>query len=256
MIKIGFIGFGNIASAMASGFNLNNKVKMYASARNYEKLVSNTLKYNVTPCKNNKELIDSVDFVVLAVKPYQVSQIFSEIKEYLADKILISVVAGLTFSTIEEFIPNIHHISICPNTPVAVGEGIIVYETINSLTNDEFSTFEDVFSELGLIETIDTEHFSLAGTVSGCTPAYAAMFIEALGDAGVMFGLTREQSYRFASQVLIGTGKLQQTSKLHPGQMKDAVCSPGGTTIKGVGILEKNGFRSSIIEAIKEIENK
>lgn len=106
------------------------------------------------------------------------------------------------------------------------------------------------------IDSIDTDHFSLAGTISGCTPAYAAMFIEALGDAGVMFGLSREQSYRFASQVLVGTGKLAQINKEHPGKMKDNVCSPGGTTIRGVAKLEEKGFRSAIIEAIKAIEDK
>ena len=107
-----------------------------------------------------------------------------------------------------------------------------------------------------MIETIDTEHVSIATTIAGCAPAYTAMYLEALGDAGVKHGLKRDQAYALAAQMIKGTGALYIENQVHPGMMKDAVCSPGGTTIKGVASLEKNAFRGIVIEAIDEVEKK
>ena len=127
----------------------------------------------------------------------------------LKDKIVVSVAAGYPFEKLEQaLLPGTHHLSTCPNTPVAVAEGIIVCEDKHSLTGEEFQMVKDLFEKIALVETVDTAHLSVAGTVCGCTPAYAAMFIEALGDAGVKHGLTRAQAYRFAAQMLVGTGKL------------------------------------------------
>ena len=111
-----------------------------------------------------------------------------------------------------------------------------------------------LFSKIALIEVVDTKHFSIAGTIAGCTPAFTAMYLEALGDAGVKYGLTRTQSYRLAAKMIEGTGALYLSEAKHPGELKDAVCSPGGTTIKGVASLEKDGFRGVIINAIDAIE--
>ncbi len=107
-----------------------------------------------------------------------------------------------------------------------------------------------------MVEVVDARHLGIAGTLSGCGPAFTAMFIEALSDGAVLHGLPRELSYQLASQMVVGTGKLQISTKRHPGAMKDAVCSPGGTTIKGVTALEQKGFRSAVIGAIDAIEQK
>ena len=146
--------------------------------------------------------------------------------------------------------------STIPNTPVSIGEGIIIAENRHSLSNEEYQLVEELFSKIALLQFVDSKQLSIAGTLSGCGPAFTSMFIEALADAAVKHGLTREISYKLASQMVAGTGKLQIATGKHPGEMKDAVCSPGGTTIVGVATLERKGLRSAVIDAIDAIETK
>lgn len=259
-IRIGFIGFGNMAQAMAKGLLVKEVVsagQIYACAKNWDKLCGNAKKLGIWPCRDALELVQSVDLVVVAVKPYLVQQVLEPVKTVLKDKIVISVVAGYLFDQYEEILePGTHHLSTLPNTPVSVGEGVIVCEQKHSLTAEEYGVFEECFGAIALVQPVDTKQFGIAGTVSGCGPAYAAMFIEALGDAAVLHGLPRDLSYALASQMVVGTGKLQREDKVHPGEMKDAVCSPGGTTIVGVAALERNGFRSAVIDAIDAVMKK
>lgn len=257
-MKIGFIGFGNMAQALATGLLYKKVVKpeqIYACAKNWEKLCENTKPNGMNPCKDAHEVVNQADLVVIAVKPYMIEEVIAPIKESLRGKIVFSVVAGYPFEKYEKVLEKgTHHISTIPNTPVFIGEGIIVCEEKHSLTEDEWELVKQLFSPIALIQPVDTKLLSVAGTVCGCGPAFVSMFLEALGDAGVKYGIPREIAYRLAGQMIAGTGKLQVTTKAHPGAMKDAVCSPGGTTIKGVASLEKNGFRSAVIEAIDAIE--
>lgn len=259
-MKLGFIGFGNMAQALANGLIYKNAIKaeqIYACAKNWDKLCKNTKSKGFIPCKDSNELVENVDMVVISVKPNLVEEVITPIKEKLASKIVISVVVNYTFDQYEKILsPNTHHLSTLPNTPVSVGEGIIVCENKSSLTLEERESFVNLFSQIALIENVETKNLGIAGTVSGCGPAFASMFIEALSDAGVMHGLPRDISYKLASQMIIGTGKLQLLTNTHPGMMKDAVCSPGGTTIVGVAALERKGLRSSIIDAIDEVQKK
>ena len=124
------------------------------------------------------------------------------------------------------------------------------------MSADEFAAFEQLFSKSALIQPVESHLLSVAGTVAGCSPAFISMFLEALGDAGVKHGLPRALAYRLAGQALCGTGKMHVETGTHPGAMKDAVCSPGGTTIKGVSALEHHGFRSAVIDAIDAIEGR
>ncbi len=153
-------------------------------------------------------------------------------------------------------LPHTHHLSTIPNTPVAIGEGIFICENTHSLSDDEVKLFTELFSTISIVQFVETYQLSVGGTLAGCGPAFASMFIEALADAGVMHGLPRPVAYRLASQMLVGTGKLQLATGNHPAAMKDAVCSPAGTTIVGVATLERKGFRSAVIDAIDAIENK
>lgn len=258
-MKIGFIGFGNMAGAIADGLIRQEAVPkshLYACAKDYEKLCRNTEAKGINPCRNAAEVAENADIIFIAVKPYMVESVMRPLLGSLTGKILISVAAGINFSTYEDMLPGTHHISTLPNTPAAVAEGIFICEETHSLTAEELSLTEELLSAIGLIQFIDSGHFDIAGTVSGCGPAFASMFIEALGDAGVMHGLTRPIAYRLAAQMLAGTGKLMMETGQHPGAMKDAVCSPGGTTIVGVSQLERKGFRSAIIDAIDAIQNK
>jgi len=259
-MKIGFIGFGNMAQALAKGLVLKKALQpgqIYACAKSWDKLVSNTRDQGFIPCKDAQELVGRTDMIIIAVKPQQVEEVIALIKEKLKTKIVISVVVNYPFDQYEKILaPDTHHLSTLPNTPVAVGEGIIICENKHSLTHEEYKAFVSLFSQIALIEEVDTKALRIAGTLSGCGPAFASMFIEALADAAVLHGLPRDISYKLASQMLVGTGKLQLATRTHPGAMKDAVCSPGGTTIVGVTTLERKGFRSAVIDAIDAIMKK
>ena len=257
-IKIGFIGFGNMAKAVATGLVKKNVLpakQLYACAKTWEKLEQNTKALGIHACKTARELVENSDIVVIAVKPYMIPEVIAPIKDCLEGKIVVSLAAGYSFEKYEQlFLKGTHHISTIPNTPVSIGEGIIVCEQKHSLTEKEVDIFKDIFSKIAIIEFVDTKLLSVAGTVSGCGPAFASMFLEALGDAGVKYGLPRDVAYRLAGQMIAGTGKLHIKTGEHPGKMKDAVCSPSGTTIKGVAALEKNGLRFAVIDAIDAIE--
>lgn len=258
-MKVGFIGFGNMAQAMVQGFLEFGKMncEYYACAKNYDKLIENTKKYGVYPCEDSKEVVKNSDIIILAVKPYLIEEVVKPIFEDLDNKMVISVAAGWTFDMYEKILKSTTaHISTIPNTPISVGEGIVVCERKHNLNETQFQYFKDLFKDVALVEMVDTHLLSIGGTIGGCTPAYAAMFIEALGDAGVKHGLPRKTAYELAAKMLVGTGKLYLKEQKHPGEMKDAVCSPKGTTIKGVAALERNGFRNAIIEAIDAAEGK
>ncbi len=259
-MKLGFIGFGNMAQALADGLIYKNAMEaeqIYACANNWDKLCSNTNPKGFIPCRDSNELVDNVDMVVIAVKPHLVEEVITPIKEKLVGKIVISVVVNYTFDQYEKILaPNTHHLSTLPNTPVSVAEGIIVCENKSSLSSEEYESFVKLFSQISLIENVETRNLGIAGIVSGCGPAFTSMFIEALSDAAVMHGLPRDISYKLASQMVVGTGKLQLITNAHPGIMKDAVCSPGGSTIIGVTTLERKGLRSSVIDAIDAIQKK
>lgn len=259
-ITIGFIGFGNMAQAMVKGLLLKKAVpaeQIYACAKNWDKLCANAERMGIQPCRDAAELVQSVDMVVVAVKPYLVQEVLTPVRKLLKDKMVVSVVVGYLFDRYEEILePETHHISTLPNTPVSVGEGVIICEQKHSLTTQEQAWFEEIFRSIALVQSVDSKQFGIAGTISGCGPAYVAMFIEALADAAVLHGLPRELSYALASQMIVGTGKMQRESGAHPGAMKDAVCSPGGTTIVGVASLERNGFRSAVIDAIDAVMKK
>ncbi len=257
---IGFIGFGNMAQAMADGLIRSGKVKpehIFACAAHWDKLTVSAGSRGICACRTAEETVRQADIIILAVKPYLIEEVTAPIRDLLPGKIVISVAAGWNFERYQAvFAPGTHHISTIPNTPVSIGEGILVCESRHSLTEEEYSVFEELFSSIAVIQPVETAQLSVAGTLSGCGPAFASMFIEALADGAVKNGLPRAAAYRLASQMIAGTGKLQLQTGMHPGAMKDAVCSPGGTTIIGVSALEEKGFRGAVIDAIDRIEGK
>lgn len=259
-IKIGFLGFGNMAQAMAQGWIRPGNLKpdsLYATARNLEKLRNNTEALGIHAVDSTKEMIQEVDIVVLAVKPYQIQSVVEPVKDLLKNKIIFSVAANVTFEMFQEFLSEDHsHVSSVPNTPVSIGEGIIVVEEKHSLSNKEWKTLEEALQMLGLVQKVPTDQLSIAGTLAGCGPAFASLFLEALADGAVKYGLSRADAYTLASQMISGTGKMYLETNEHPGVMKDKVTSPGGTTIKGVAALEEHGFRNAVIQAFDAIEGK
>ena len=257
-MKIGFIGFGNMAQAICDGMILKKSISpenIYACAKHYDKLKENAAVRQINACKNAPELVEKCDMIILAVKPYLIEEIVASIKEQLKQHIVVSVAAGWNYEKfIKIFNNHTAFISTIPNTPVCVGEGVIVAENKHTLNQEQLNIFENVFSPIALIEYVESHQLSIAGTISGCGPAFASLFLEALADAGVKYGLSRQQSYHLASQMVLGTGKMQLVTQKHPGVLKDEVCSPSGTTIKGVTKLEECGLRSALVKAIDEIE--
>lgn len=258
-VKIGFIGYGNMAGAVAKGLIRSSAVmptQIYASAGNYEKLCRKAADDGINPCRTSAEVADICDVIFIGVKPYMVAEVMSPLKDALKGKLIISLAANIFDDQLEEIMPDTHHLYTAPNTPVSVCEGIFILQKENTLTEEQKSFTVQLLENLGLVLWMDKEHIGLGGIIAGCTPAFTAMYIEALGDAACKHGLTRADAYSIISQMLVGTGKMALASGDHPGQMKDAVCSPGGTTIAGVSALEKNGFRFAVIDAIDQIENK
>lgn len=258
-VKLGFIGYGNMAGATSRGLMLSGAIKpeqIYACAKDYEKLCKKAKVEGITPCQNAIEVVNACDVIFIGVKPYMIKAVMAPLNDALDGKVVISLVANTWHGPLGEIMPKAHYVGTAPNTPVSVCEGIFVCEEENRLNVEEKIFVEELLKNLGLVLWMDEAHMGICGVIAGCSPAFVAMFMEALGDAGCKYGLTRPVVYSIIAQMLAGTGKMALKSGDHPGQMKDAVCSPSGTTIVGVSALEKNGFRFAVIDAVDQIEKK
>ena len=209
--------------------------------------------FNLISCESEIDLVEKVDLVVLAIKPNIVDEVIVKIKDKLDDKAVISIVAGYDNEKFNQLLlPSTRHLSVMPNTPALVLKGMTLLEKENSLTVTELEFVVEMFSSIGEVLILPSYQMKAGGSISGCGPAFVYMFIEAMADGGVSLGLPRDVAYKLASQTLIGSGMMQKETAMHPGILKDQVCSPGGITIKGVEALEENGFRNAVIKAVKE----
>lgn len=256
---------GNMAQAIAKGFIATGKVKsenVFAFAPNQEKLKKNAEAIGFTPCASLAELASKCDILIAACKPYQLQSVISELGTALKDKVLISVAAGWVFDTFNNMLNpaidpyNTRIQCIMPNTPAMVGQGVMLFEKKNSLKAEELEQAVELFKALGIVEFLDTSLMGIGGAISGCGPAFMDMIMEAYADAAVKYGIARDTAYRLVSQTMAGSAILQQKTGSHPGVLKDAVCSPNGTTICGVDALEKAGLRGALISSIDAIMNK
>ena len=258
--RIGFIGFGNMAGAICDGLLLSGAIApsdIYACARDAVKLQAKCTDRGINACSDAAEAARSADMIVIGVLPEQVRDVVTSIAGELKGKPVISIAAGIDYERYVSYLgEGFNHISTIPNTPVAVGEGIIVAESKHSLTAEQLKLFEGIFGQIAKIEYFSPDLLSLGGTGAGCAPAFADVFIEALADGLVKHGMSRAQAYVIVPQMLIGTAKYMMESGKHPGELKDAVCSPGGTTIVGISALEETGFRHSVIHAVDKIMEK
>lgn len=259
-MKIGFIGMGNMAFAIASGIiknELMNKNDIYAYAPHYDKLKNNAERLGFVPCRDLNEMIRKVDMAVMACKPYQIEDVLSKIREDLKEKALISIAAGWDFDKYASFVDSSTRVQfIMPNTPVMVGSGVLMFEEKNSLTDSELKEIARIFSALGMVITLPGHLMNIGSAIAGCGPAFVDLIIEALGDAGVKYGLSRTTAYALASKMIEGSAKLQSETGKHPGILKDNVCSPAGTTILGVDALEHAGVRAAFLDAVDAIMKK
>lgn len=252
-IRVGFIGFGNMGKAIAMGLikaGMPSK-NITACAKDWNKLVKNCESMNTIPCRDVYESAYYSDLVIVAVKPHQVEEVLEDYKEVLHEKAVISVAAGLGFDWYENFLDEgTQHISIIPNTAVEIGRGVILREKIHSMQGEILEKTDVLLNSLGYVEEVDDNLMEVASGVSGCGGAFVYMFLEAMADAAVKNGLSRKLAYKLAAEMIEGAGALAVASEKHPGELKDEICSPGGTTILGVSALEACAFRNAVIEAV------
>jgi pyrroline-5-carboxylate reductase len=262
--KVGFIGCGNMGSAIMEGIIAKRAIHegdVYAYDA-YEPALKKAAGLGVNIVSGNIELAKSVDMVILAVKPKDALAALDEIKSAIETKALLSIVAGLNYETIHKILSTKTNKSgarvliTMPNTPIIVGSGATGFTLETTFTGEEKLFAQKLFEAVGIVEWLPEKLMSAATALSGGGPAYSALFLEAMADGGVLEGLSRQTAYRLAAQTLNGTAKLLLEKGLHPGELKDAVCSPAGTTIEGIKALEKGAFRHCIIEAIHEASKK
>lgn len=209
--------------------------------------------------KSGNEIAEICDFIYLAVKPNVIASAISEITEGLKkneNACLVSMAAGVSIAKISEAAKGFPIIRIMPNTPAAVGEGLILWTKSSAVTKDMEEGFLSSISMAGKFSEIAEEKIDAASAISGCGPAFVYMFIEALADGGVECGLARDLAQSFAAQTVLGAAKTLLETGKHPGELKDAVCSPGGSTIAGVAALEEGAFRATAAAAVKSAYEK
>ena len=254
MRQIGFIGMGSMASALLKGFQKTGAfpgASFAAYAPHQDRLRANAEKWGFAPYADVKALIAESDLCIMAVKASQVENVLAETAECFVDKALLSIVAGWDLARYQQLLPASARVQyVCPNTPAMVGAGAFMMEGVGTLTETELSEVTDALNTIGVVERIPPHLMEIADTVAGCTPAFFDMFMEAVADAGVYYGMPRDMAYRLISQSCYGSALLMKQSGEHPGALKDAVCSPGGDTILGVQALEESGFRNACYRAV------
>ena len=254
MKKIGFIGMGNMAKALASGFissGMVAKEDVYAFAPHQEKLKKNSQEIGFTPCSDVETLVKSCDTIFMACKPYQIEVVLAQVKEQLKGKALVSVAINWDFEKYAQYVdPSTRVQYIMPNTPARVAEGVFLMETEGSLTKEEEEQLRALLGAIGTVVDLPGDRINAGSAITGCGPAFVNMMMEAMADAAVKHGIPRADAYKMVAQMVIGTGKLLLESGEHPGALKDAVCSPGGTTIRGVIALEHAGMRAAFMDAV------
>lgn len=255
-MKIGFIGCGNMAQAMIKGIVVNkilNSEEIIASDAYKPGLEKAKQQYGIRITENNLEVVENADVIVVAVKPYMYGDIAAEIKGHLKENhIILTIAPGKTLSWLaEQFGGNVKIVRTMPNTPSMVGEGMTGVCKNKLVTQEEFDEICRVLRGFGRVGVVSEDLMDVVVAVSSSSPAYIFMFIEAMADAASADGMPRDQAYGFAAQAVLGSARMILETGKHPGELKDMVCYPGGTTLEAVRVLEDHKLRSSVFEAMK-----
>ena len=252
---IGFIGVGNMGGALArAAARAVDPGRIVVSNRTLEKAeaLSQALSCRVATAT---EVAESCDLVFLGVKPQMMAGLLADLQPALERRetpvTLVSMAAGVRMAQIRAMAGGDYPvIRVMPNTPVAVGQGVVLYDQTDNVTVEAKALFLTAMGTAGLLDPLEERLMDAGSAVAGCGPAFADLFLEALADGGVLCGLPRAKAQAYAAQMLLGAASLAVETELHPGQLKDAVCSPGGSTIAGVKTLEQFAFRAAVMEAV------
>ena len=231
-MKIGFIGLGNMAGTICQGLIKSDFIdgsEVYGYDINSQQLMMFEQDFGIHVCSSEQDVVKNCDYLVMGVKPNVVESVISKIKSVIDQQVIVSIVAGYGNDKYEELLPGTHHLTIMPNTPAKVLEGTTLFEKDNTLTAEELNYVQTMFESIREVYLIEI-YLMVAG--------------------GALNGLPRDLAYKLASQTVLGSAKMVKETQLHPGILKDQVCSPGGITIQGVKALEENNFRNAVMEAI------
>lgn len=261
-MKIGFIGLGNMATAMIGGILMKGMARpedIMGCSKTPVTMERVKEKYGIAIAANNCEVASASEILFLAVKPQFLSEIIDEIKDSVKkETLIVSIAAGKTLEWLETAFarPELKIVRCMPNTPALVLEGCTGICAGEKVTSGELDRVVELMEAFGKAEVVPERLMDVVVGVSGSSPAYVFLFIEAMADAAVAAGMPRAQAYRFVSQAILGSAKMVLETGRHPGELKDMVCSPGGTTIQAVKVLEEMGFRGTVMDAVEACIDK
>lgn len=258
---IGFIGGGNMGKAMMGGIiksKYTQPQNIMVSDGKQDTLEQLAKEYAVQTTLDNKEVAQKADILILSIKPNIYPIVIDEIKDLIKDhSVIITIAAGKSIKSTEQaFQRKVKVVRVMPNTPALVGEGMNCLCANPEVTPEEIQEIETIFQSFGKVEKVAEGLMDVVTAISGSSPAYVFMIIEALADGAVLEGMPRDKAYKIVSQAVLGSAKMLLDTGKHPGELKDMVCSPGGTTIEAVASLEENGLRSTLIQAVKTCTQK
>lgn len=260
MALLGFIGAGNMGYAMLKGASsVFGATELTYTDVNVERLKEIEAETKIKYAENNIALVEQCQYIVLAVKPQFLSAVIEEIRGIITkEKVVIAIAPGIAIDYYKkELGSEIKVVRAMPNTPALVNEGMSgICFSEDHFSQEEKKVVFDFFDSFGKYEVVSENLMDAVVCVSGSSPAYVYMFIEALADSAVKYGIPRDKAYTFAAQTVLGSAKMVLETKEHPGKLKDQVCSPGGTTIAAVSALEECGFRNAIIKAADQCYEK
>lgn len=251
-MKIGFIGTGNMGSAIAIGVSKSIKCDFYLANRTIQKAEVLKDKIGGIVCDNNK-VARECDLIYLCVEPQQAEDVLIGIKEDIESNknaVLVSVMTAWTIERIKKYV-NVPVIRTMPNTPLKINEGIILYDYSEEVDSEKLDLFLEAAKGSGLLVKLSEEYIDAASTISGCAPAYTFMFADALISGVEKLGIEKQLAIKLAGQMLIGSGKMILETGEDPNKLKEDVCSPGGSTIEGIKIMENNNLKQIMEDALK-----
>ena len=258
MSKIAFLGAGNMGGAIARSMcRVTDPRTVWVRNRADETTAAIAAECGCNAARDAADCARDADFVFLGVKPYAVRDVLRAVAPVLTPKqVIVSMAAGVESAALRDIVPENPIVRILPNTPCAIGKGLVLIVPCGDVEQETVDALAELLAPCGRIGFTDEAHADAGMVIGGCTPAFTYQFIEALADGGVLAGLPRADAMSWAAQAVAGSAELVLQSGKHPGQLKDAVCSPGGSTIEGVKALEARAFRAGVIEAVEAAYEK
>lgn len=253
MKKIAFIGTGNMGGAIVRAVcRGSDPAAVWISNRTRSRSEALAGECGCRIAADNTACARDAEFIFLGVKPYAIRDVLYEIKPVLTPgQVIVSMAAGVESRAMREIVPENPILRILPNTPCAIGKGLVLLVPCGDVESNAVDMLAELLAPCGRIDFTDEAHADAGMVIGGCTPAFTDLFIEALADGAVAAGLPRGQALMWAAQAVAGSAETVLQSGKHPGQLKDEVCSPGGSTIEGVKALEARAFRGSVIQAVE-----